>query len=404
MKSMEAESAQAREVQLFGQSLAQLKEAITLAGGPRHYVSQMLQSLDSYLQICEHSRRGADSEYVRRAINGIKRTIEHDLLPIPSELIHPDSQHPAGARAGDLMYWPDQGDGMRLAYPAAVGAFGLDPRPMALNTLSDVQDSIAAVGGNAGARTRLAAVASVMGAVWAHGYAEPPRTETEHGAAFVDLARRVMRLRDRAEASTEAMQRETPLLAMAAIRQARGMLGFDFGGDVRVAGMLEEIAESRLGLPPAVVRQEDPETASKVREVLVAAGEYARAARGEALWFEPQVSDGSGERFRPVAFVDGVPWQLVAVANVSAPDEPPQAYEARPSGEAWGVVDALRSRADQPGGLDRFPHLLWARMDAGCGAPGELELCTWAQGRERSAGHAPAADGARAHVCASLAL
>ncbi|XAI97183.1 hypothetical protein [Dolichospermum phage Dfl-JY45] len=342
------------EVELFGRSRAALDLEIAAAGGGKAYARAMLIALDGYLQICERSPRGPDQRYVRLALNGVKFAISEHLVAAPPSLVHPAGPIAAFAAAAEHLYFPDEGDGLRLPLRACVGRYGVDASLAATSLLSDAQERVNHVGNNGYVRQTLGVARHLLDAMLDLNGRPAPKSLPEDGEIRVMLAADAMRQATREAAVGESgAADETITLVVHLMKQARSILGCgmsDDGATLSALDTVRDIARThRAGLP-----------SQRLPALSAMATEYAAAGRGEDPWLEPQVADGSGDRYLPVMFVGETCWQLRGVADEAGEVTPLDGADYE---RVWNQIGFLRNRQDrnlQP--AEGLEHLKWVQV------------------------------------------
>lgn len=364
------------DIEMFGRPRATLEREIAAAGGGKAYARAMLIALDAYLQICERSPRGPDERYVRLALNGVKYSISEHLVAAPPSLVHPGGPLESLAAVADHLYFPDGGDGLRLPMRACMGRHGVDTVLAALTLLSDAQARIDRVGGNHYIR-KVVGVASQMldGTIELHGRPVPTGV-VEEGEVRLLLAEDTMRqAKALAAVGEEAAAREACTMVVHLIRQARSVLGCGMSDSVAVSDALSAVRDGARACGAAG-------TAEVLQVISSMASEYAKAGRGDDVWLEPQIADGSGERFLPVMFVGETCWQLRGVADASGQVTPlgGVGYE-----QAWRHIAFLRSEPEgcfRP--VEKLQHLKWVQVTGpGLSATAEHDYFSIAEIQER---------------------
>lgn len=362
----------AAETEMFGRSRAALDLEISAAGGGKAYAKAMLIALDGYLQICANSPRGPDQRYVRLALNGVKYAISEHLVAAPPSLVHPGGPIASFAAAAEHLHFPDEGDGLRLPMRACVGRYGVDAALASTSLLSDAQERVNHVGANEYVRQTLGVARHLLDATLELNGRPAPKSLPEDGELRLLLAADAMRqAAAQAAVGEHAAANETVTLVMHLMRQGRAILGCSMSDDSVALEALTSVREIARSHSTGIVNH-------RLSVISAMATEYAAAGRGEDPWFEPQVADGSGERFLPVMFVGETCWQLRGVADAAGTVAP---LDGADHERAWNQIAFLRNKANagfQP--LEDVRHLKWVQISgpglATSAHSSDSELCS----------------------------
>jgi hypothetical protein len=118
-------------------------------------------------------------------LNGVKCAIIEQLISLPPSLVSPNGPVASVAKAADALYYPDEGDGLRLPVRAVTGAYGPDAVHAAVTLLSDAQERVDAVGPNTYLRRTLSLARELLGATVELNGRPVPRTAAEYGETML---------------------------------------------------------------------------------------------------------------------------------------------------------------------------------------------------------------------------
>lgn len=366
---------------IFGQSLDQIRDGIHRCGGPQAYITGLLVSIDSYLQICSRSGK-ADTDYVRKALNAVKWTADSYLMSLPGEYTCSSSRPELAQLLTDRDGLPRRGVLDRDGEPCAVRAF--------TSRLSDVQEGLGThVIGEAGhlrSQLREAATLIERGTLWswpqplAHEATTIARA-TSRLECYAAGAQQWMRNAAKQPAAAAMFLSDAIELLRAGVKGAREAVRAPAGGDLEAlkeqlhsAHALAITLKSETHRGWKTAQQSAPDEAGRWKALVLSAvaveaeARERKAAISGDTYFEAQVVQlrGRDNLYAPVAFTPAGAF----VFQNRLGDTSGCSHDM-----AWGMASALADRLAGRGGRgvddEMAKRVVWIRVDSTTGATDE---------------------------------
>jgi len=375
------------ELATYGRPLSAIRDEIEGIGGPQAYLNALLMAVDGYLQI--HESKRPDQAYIAFALNSALYAFESGLVSFPASMLTLDSPHPAAARAAEHLFHHDHEAALRLPQRAAIGPYGVDAVHAASGLLRLWADPGAPIEQVSALRVALRTVRELTAASCEIATRSAPRSAVEYGDVMLSLAAQsASRVASLGESMPDEVLRAEMEFAEHAVKAGRNALGVEglaFNPTANAAcKTIREAcrATCRMGGWGALagsLRERMPQRADALAAI---AGEYEIAAGQAGTWFEAQPSDVTCELFRPVAFIDGCAWALVACRDAywtRTEDPSMKPFPLRSEESCLKLISGLRSRLNNDS-IASLDHLLWAPIRPGdTTGITQLDYRTWAE-------------------------